>query len=438
MRNGKRIILAVLILAAAVLLSAGTAFASGFEEIGETEEFSAVTITYVAGFWSDNYRPRARIEIVDPDKNVVVYESFKYDKIGDRCSLVFVPEKAGEYSMRGYCYIRTSYGESITTSIQYATLRVNHHWADEVVLAEPTCLEEGQLQHTCTLCGTTRTDAIPVLEHVWGEWEVTREATFKTEGEEKRTCPACGGEESRALDVLAREAGMELSDGKGKYTLLKDLRTVAFAAPQDPEIQKATVPATVTLAEDKFRVVQISAEAFSGCAGLESVAVGRYVAEIGAKAFSGCVKLKKVTGMKAVAAIGKNAFENCRALEKFTVPAAVEKIGAKAFFNCVNLKAVSGGEAVQAIGDYAFSGCKKLAEYTVPEKVKKIGAKAFWNCSGLKVITIRSTKLTDRNVGKDAFGKIYKKAKVKCPAKKLKEYRKWLPKKGLPAKASIE
>lgn len=69
--------------------------------------------------------------------------------------------------------------------------------------------------------------------------------------------------------------------------------------------------------------------------------------------------------------------------------------------------------------------------------VKSIGSKAFANCSKLKIITIKTTKLTTKNVGSQAFKGINSKATIKVPAKKLKAYRSLLKKRGVTGKNQV-
>ncbi len=64
--------------------------------------------------------------------------------------------------------------------------------------------------------------------------------------------------------------------------------------------------------------------------------------------------------------------------------------------------------------------------------MKAIGKNAFNGCKALKTIEVKTTKLTDKNVGAAAFKGIYKKATFKCPKKKLKEYKKLFIKRGAP------
>lgn len=104
-------------------------------------------------------------------------------------------------------------------------------------------------------------------------------------------------------------------------------------------------------------------------------------------------------------------------LKKVTIPATIKYKG----------KSIP----VTAIDKEAFKGMKKLQTVIIGKNVKKIGKNAFLNCSKLKNITIKTTKLTAKRVGSNAFKGINKKAIVKCPKAKKKAYKKILLKKGM-------
>ena len=83
---------------------------------------------------------------------------------------------------------------------------------------------------------------------------------------------------------------------------------------------------------------------------------------------------------------------------------------------------------VTAIGNKAFYGCKALKKVTILKKTKKIGASAFAKCSNLRTITIKTTSLTKKSIGKKAFHGIAKKAKFELPSSKKRLYKKWVKK----------
>ena len=118
--------------------------------------------------------------------------------------------------------------------------------------------------------------------------------------------------------------------------------------------------------------------------------------------------------------------------------ANVTSIADKAFKNNKKVKSVKIAGSVTSIGKEAFSGCTKLTSITIGAKVKSIGAKAFYNCKNLKKITIKTTKLTKKNVGKNAFKGINSKATIKVPKSKLSAYKTLLKAKGVGKKVTIK
>ncbi len=116
----------------------------------------------------------------------------------------------------------------------------------------------------------------------------------------------------------------------------------------------------------------------------------------------------------------------------------VVQVDKNVFKNSKQLKEIKLGKHVTAIGNDAFSGCSNLEKVTTNSALKKIGKRAFKNCKKLKSFTIKTTKLNDSTVGKDAFKKTYSKMKVKVPKSKYKAYKKMLKKKGLSSKASVK
>lgn len=132
---------------------------------------------------------------------------------------------------------------------------------------------------------------------------------------------------------------------------------------------------------------------------------------------------------------------------KITIPSTVTingytyqvtSIANDAFKNNQKLKSITIGSNVKTIGARAFKNCKALKKIVIPAKVQNIGKEAFYNCKKLKNINIKTSKLTNKSVGKNAFKKTHSKAVVKTPKKKLNAYKKMLPKKGLSKKANVK
>lgn len=93
---------------------------------------------------------------------------------------------------------------------------------------------------------------------------------------------------------------------------------------------------------------------------------------------------------------------------------------------------------VTAIANNAFKNCTKLRKVTIGKNVTTIGKKAFYGCKKLKNITFKTTKLTAKKVGKNAFKGIKSNATIKVPKKKFKAYKSMLIKKGVNKQAKFK
>jgi len=143
-----------------------------------------------------------------------------------------------------------------------------------------------------------------------------------------------------------------------------------------------------------------------------------------------------------VTSIVNNAFKNHKKIKTVKMGANITSVGKNAFYGCKKLTTVKMSKNVESIGDGAFQDCAALKKIEIPSTINKIGKKAFYGCKKLTNITIKTTKLTTKNVGKDAFKKAgsnnYKKLTVKVPKKNLKAYKTMLKKRGLSAKAKVK
>ena len=147
--------------------------------------------------------------------------------------------------------------------------------------------------------------------------------------------------------------------------------------------------------------------------------------------------LKTVRGGTGLVNVGDSAFRNCAALTAFTLESKVKTIGKSAFMNCAALKTVKGGAGLVTVGDSAFRGCTALTGFSFGKKVSTIGKTAFYGCKKLKAVDILTKKLTARTVGANAFKGIYSRAVVRCPASKLKAYKKLLLQRGMGSKVKF-
>ena len=112
---------------------------------------------------------------------------------------------------------------------------------------------------------------------------------------------------------------------------------------------------------------------------------------------------------------------------------SVTAISPNAFKGNKTLTKVTIGSNVSTIGNNAFKKCTSLGSVILNCKDVKIGSGAFYGCKKLKSVTIKTKKLTQRKVGKNAFKGIYKKAVIHVPRTMKKKYL-FLRKKGLNGK----
>ena len=130
---------------------------------------------------------------------------------------------------------------------------------------------------------------------------------------------------------------------------------------------KLSVPSTVKIGGQKFKVTAVASSAFKKSQ-ITSVSLGSYVTTVGSNAFSGCKKLKTATLGKKVKTIGKNAFASCKKLSKITIKS----------------------KSLKSVGKGAIKGISKKAKIKVPSSKVKTYKKLFKSSTGFK----KSMKVT--------------------------------------------
>ena len=124
---------------------------------------------------------------------------------------------------------------------------------------------------------------------------------------------------------------------------------------------------------------------------------------------------------------GKNTVEYVKATSKKasrTIPSTVKLKGIKC--------------QVTSIATKAFKGDPKIKAVVIPSTVRKIGKEAFAKCKNLKKITIKTTYLSSKKVGANAFKGIHAKATIKVPKKQKKSYQKLLKARGVGKKVTVK
>lgn len=139
------------------------------------------------------------------------------------------------------------------------------------------------------------------------------------------------------------------------------------------------------------------------------------VEKIGDYAFGGCTSLRSVTMGDNVKAIGNFAFYKCTGIESMKIGDAVEEIGMYVFYNNTSMTEVDLGKSLKKLNDYLFFCCSGLTEVTVPASVTAIGTAAFALCDGLESVEIGESVATINMMafnGCDAMKDVYCLAEV--------------------------
>ena len=90
-----------------------------------------------------------------------------------------------------------------TLTLSYSTAGCSHTWGTGSVTTAATCDKDGVKTYTCSLCGDTKTEAIPTLGHSWDSGKETTAATCDKDGVKTYTCGTCGDTKTEAIPALS-------------------------------------------------------------------------------------------------------------------------------------------------------------------------------------------------------------------------------------------
>lgn len=327
-------------------------------------------------------------------------------------------EKAATCTEKGYTGDRCCKDCSTVVTLGRETSALGHSWDTGRVTKVPTATEKGVKTYTCTKCHNTRTEEIPAT----GGSSISQPHVITVPG---------NVEKGDSVEDTATNS-VYIVTSKGLTS--KTVEYVVAGSEKDTLV----VPDSISINGEVYKVTAVAGDAFKGNDTAKKIIVGDNVKTIGLNAFSNCKNLSQVTLGKNVTTIGANAFSNCKKMTKVTLGKNITTIGKNAFGGCTMLSSVSLPFKLSKIEEKAFYKCTKLKSITIPAKVKKIGKNAFYGCKNLKRITIKTTNLTKKNVGSNAFKGINSKATIKVPKKKLTSYKKLLKAKGVGSKVKIK
>ena len=280
----------------------------------------------------------------------------------------------------------------------------------EVKAKEPKCTEAGnKAYYKCSVCGKLYTDqegtnevsantvVVPAKGHSF-TWIIDREATEQAEGSRHEECSICH-EKKAAVAIPKLPSSTQPSESP------------SGSPSQKPSEQPSQKPSGSPSQKPSGSPSQKPSESPSQKpSGSPSQQPGQDI-KVPAK---GTKLTAKGASYQVTSAAEKNPTVVYKGSKKqkasVTIPdtVTIDKVTYK----------------VTSIAANAFKNNKKLKKVVIGKNVTKIGKKAFYGCSKLKKITVKTTKLTKKNVGRQAFKGIHKKATFKVPKKKISSYRK--------------
>ena len=137
-------------------------------------------------------------------------------------------------------------------------------------------------------------------------------------------------------------------------------------------------------------VKSISADAFYGCTGLQTVVIPDTVKKLGG--FTACTDLVSVIIPESVTEIGESAFSGCTSLLEISVPDSVKTDKTAGWFrDCTSLTKAYIGSGV-TYADSIFEGCVSLKEITFGALIKGFYYTSFNDCVSLETINFPGTK----------------------------------------------
>lgn len=89
---------------------------------------------------------------------------------------------------------------TVTPSPTLQPILREHVWDDGTITKEPTCVKNGELKYTCSICNATKEEIIVATGmHNWDDGKETVMATAITNGETTYTCQVCGEMKAQSI-----------------------------------------------------------------------------------------------------------------------------------------------------------------------------------------------------------------------------------------------
>ena len=390
-----------------------------------TSKISNFNITFDKDEYSLKTGESTSISVSDPAISVFGHWGSRFVFVTDTPDLTIADSTVATLSgsITGISEGDTTISASLygLTAHQTAAVKVHNcenHWNDGKITTPPTCTKTGVKQYTCTICSETKTEEIAALGHDYSsDWTIDTAATCETVGSKSHHCTRCDSK----IDVTEIPASGKHTWNNGVITKpatiaeegVKTYTCTVCGVTRTETIAKLPMPTATPVPTATPTPAITSAPTVTPT---PSVSVGTKITD------KKTGNIYKVTSSRSSSQTV--AFIGNKVKTSVTIPATIKIKGAT--------------YKVTEISTNAFKNSRKLKKVVIGQNIVKIGKNAFYGCKKLTSITIKSSRLTLKNIGKNAFKNTIPKATVKVPKKQKALYNQILKKRGLNKKAKIK
>ena len=390
-----------------------------------TSKISNFNITFDKDEYSLKTGESTSISVSDPTISVFGHWGSRFVFVTDTPDLTIADSTVATLSgsITGISEGDTTISASLygLTAHQTAAVKVHNcenHWDDGKITTPPTCTKTGVKQYTCTICSETKTEEIAALGHDYSsDWTIDTAATCETVGSKSHHCTRCDSKK----DVTEIPASGKHTWNNGVITKpatiaeegVKTYTCTVCGVTRTETIAKLPMPTVTPVPTATPTPAITSAPTVTPT---PSVSVGTKITD------KKTGNIYKVTSSRSSSQTV--AFIGNKVKTSVIIPTTIKIKGAT--------------YKVTEISTNAFKNNRKLKKVVIGQNIVRIGKNAFYGCKKLTSITIKSSRLTLKNIGKNAFKNTSPKATVKVPKKQKALYNQILKKRGLNKKAKVK
>lgn len=390
-----------------------------------TSKISNFNITFDKDEYSLKTGESTSISVSDPSISVFGHWGSRFVFVTDTPDLTIADSTVATLSgtITGISEGDTTISASLygLTAHQTAAVKVHNcenHWDDGKITTTPTCTKTGVKQYTCTICSETKTEEIAALGHDYSsDWTIDTAAACETVGSKSHHCTRCDSKK----DVTEIPASGKHTWNNGVITKpatiaeegVKTYTCTICGVTRTETIAKLPMPTVTPVPTATPTPAITSAPTVTPT---PSVSVGTKITD------KKTGNIYKVTSSRSSSRTV--AFIGNKVKTSVTIPTTI--------------KIKDATYKVTEISTNAFKNNRKLKKVVIGQNIVKIGKNAFYGCQKLTSITIKSSRLTLKNIGKNAFKNTSPKATVKVPKKQKALYNQILKKRGLNKKAKVK